>query len=593
MKDFRSVEQIFRDMQQVNEAMSPGVKRAAQALKKEMDKESNAAKKMQMADDVMKTVLGEESVDEALEYGTDKAKNTYAKATPGQTGGADEYQPELAKGVDVVIDGIPEKGGMMKKPEVKLEALDPVGKEDDDVDNDGDSDKSDKYLKNRRKVISNKIKLKGFGPDHAKGNMSNPSARAALMRKEEAELEESTPTKQQVKQAIGIARDKRYAGGNMTGAVKAMNKLNKGLAQHPKVSDELRKQNEEVEQIDEISPKLARKAAAASAAKSFEYGNSAYGDGAEKEADRLEKKSDKAYAHVKKRQGQKGVDKTNRLAGHLIYGRSRMESVEVSEKLETDGPNKYKNFDRNFGKTAAAMVGGGKAADYLAKKVKERDAMNKKNDPGSVKKGLALSVVDREKAAKKARERKMNEAFMQGLSEAKVHPAAAELKDYAVKRGGIDKGYFQSAAGHIQHHRETGRMSELVRHIKGGDTEPRDHVLDTIEKHDKALHKAVMHKAGFKKIREGMERADRQVIITKDGEKKMKPKKEIQVESMGNPTGVKIYHKNGKTGKTGSDILFTARSAAQHERDLTKMGHKITHRALMYGTKEGPRKAVK
>jgi len=33
------------------------------------------------------------------------------------------------------------------------EAMDPVGKEDEDIDNDGDSDKSDKYLSNRRKAI--------------------------------------------------------------------------------------------------------------------------------------------------------------------------------------------------------------------------------------------------------------------------------------------------------------------------------------------------------------------------------------------------------------------------------------------------------
>lgn len=36
--------------------------------------------------------------------------------------------------------------------------LDPVGKEDDDIDNDGDSDESDEYLKNRRKVISKAVK---------------------------------------------------------------------------------------------------------------------------------------------------------------------------------------------------------------------------------------------------------------------------------------------------------------------------------------------------------------------------------------------------------------------------------------------------
>jgi hypothetical protein len=33
------------------------------------------------------------------------------------------------------------------------EAMDPVGEEDEDVDNDGDSDESDKYLTNRRKAI--------------------------------------------------------------------------------------------------------------------------------------------------------------------------------------------------------------------------------------------------------------------------------------------------------------------------------------------------------------------------------------------------------------------------------------------------------
>jgi hypothetical protein len=37
------------------------------------------------------------------------------------------------------------------------EALDPVGKEDSDIDNDGDSDKSDKYLHNRRKAIGKAI----------------------------------------------------------------------------------------------------------------------------------------------------------------------------------------------------------------------------------------------------------------------------------------------------------------------------------------------------------------------------------------------------------------------------------------------------
>ena len=38
------------------------------------------------------------------------------------------------------------------------EAMDPLGKEDGDIDNDGDEDESDEYLANRRKAISKAIK---------------------------------------------------------------------------------------------------------------------------------------------------------------------------------------------------------------------------------------------------------------------------------------------------------------------------------------------------------------------------------------------------------------------------------------------------
>ena len=40
------------------------------------------------------------------------------------------------------------------------EALDPVGQEDGDVNNDGKKDKTDKYLKNRRRAISKAIAAK-------------------------------------------------------------------------------------------------------------------------------------------------------------------------------------------------------------------------------------------------------------------------------------------------------------------------------------------------------------------------------------------------------------------------------------------------
>jgi len=102
---------------------------------------------------------------------------------------------------------------------MEKKTLDPVDKkalnkdfddrEDKDIDNDGDTDSSDEYLHNRRKAVSKAmskgkgtkgqvdntsvneedkaikkvVKLKGFGPDAGKSNMSNPAARASLMRK--------------------------------------------------------------------------------------------------------------------------------------------------------------------------------------------------------------------------------------------------------------------------------------------------------------------------------------------------------------------------------------------------------------------------
>merc|ERR1711966_292002 len=59
------------------------------------------------------------------------------------------------------------------------------------------------------------------------------------------ELEEKFSPKE-IKMAIGVASDKRYAGGNMTGAVKAIDKIKKGLSGHKQVMAVLKRQNEDV-----------------------------------------------------------------------------------------------------------------------------------------------------------------------------------------------------------------------------------------------------------------------------------------------------------------------------------------------------------
>ena len=74
-----------------------------------------------------------------------------------------------------------------------------------------------------------------------------PMIKSAMKRlniKEEVELDEAKFSPKEIKMAIGIASDKRYAGGNMTGAVKAIEKIHKGLSDHPQVRAVLKRQNE-------------------------------------------------------------------------------------------------------------------------------------------------------------------------------------------------------------------------------------------------------------------------------------------------------------------------------------------------------------
>lgn len=73
------------------------------------------------------------------------------------------YEGEKKKGEQTAAA----MGGGQKK-DVKEAKLDPVGQEDADIDNDGDTDKTDKYLHNRRKAIGKAIaKKKGKKVDEA------------------------------------------------------------------------------------------------------------------------------------------------------------------------------------------------------------------------------------------------------------------------------------------------------------------------------------------------------------------------------------------------------------------------------------------
>ena len=73
---------------------------------------------------------------------------------------------------------------------------------------------------------------------------------------EKPEMKEGFSPKE-IKMAIGIASDPRYKGGNMTGAVRAIDKLKKGLSDHPQVRAVLKRQNEDIEEAMSTKEKAA------------------------------------------------------------------------------------------------------------------------------------------------------------------------------------------------------------------------------------------------------------------------------------------------------------------------------------------------
>jgi hypothetical protein len=90
---------------------------------------------------------------------------------------------------------------------------------------------------------------KGFVDGLKKIGKNDASLKKAGLTKKNIgeDIQEGRFSKQLVKQAGGIAFDKRYYMGNMTGAVNAIEKLKKGLSDDPKVKEFLRIANESAE----------------------------------------------------------------------------------------------------------------------------------------------------------------------------------------------------------------------------------------------------------------------------------------------------------------------------------------------------------
>lgn len=126
------------------------------------------------------------------------------------------------------------------------------------------------------------------------------------------ELDEGFSPKE-IKMAIGIASDPRYAKGNMTGAVTAIERMKKGLSKHPQVMAVLKRQNEDIEK-EGFASDAQRRAAFASGYK---------------EKDKKDKKEGNAFGMALKAAKDKG-EKTFVVSGKTY----NVEDYNVEEQID-------------------------------------------------------------------------------------------------------------------------------------------------------------------------------------------------------------------------------------------------------------------
>ena len=92
------------------------------------------------------------------------------------------------------------------------------------------------------KKVKDKHKNRSIGIDRAVDRMTKEEVAEAMKFSDK-----------QIKMAYGIANDKRYKGGNYTGAVRAIEKIAKGLSDHPDVKKVLKVTNESVALAEKLT----------------------------------------------------------------------------------------------------------------------------------------------------------------------------------------------------------------------------------------------------------------------------------------------------------------------------------------------------
>ena len=92
-----------------------------------------------------------------------------------------------------------------------------------------------------------------YGEPKVRGVDRTKSPWRGEVQNEKVEPVDEKASDKEVKMATGIPHDKRYVGGNMTGAISAIEKIRKNLSKHPRVTASLKAANEATKSYKDLA----------------------------------------------------------------------------------------------------------------------------------------------------------------------------------------------------------------------------------------------------------------------------------------------------------------------------------------------------
>jgi len=311
------------------------MKKKEKDMKEQMDpeeeermrkKEENKARRLSVKSRQKFRMLPKEIRKEKEKAGLDEDVMSFNDMYKEQFEAALEYY-----GVDNIRD-LPEekKAEFFKVVDVALEEA-KMAKKDHDGDGKVETSTAE-YMGSKDKAIKKAIKLKGFGPDAGKSNMSNPAARASLMKKEEVEVEEGYYKDMDIKKK----EDSLKYTPPTKSEIEADKKKDRAGKERPSISPKSVKKSvygEETEQLDEYGNPAAtpdRLAMIKRAADRVQSGAAAKDAEKRAKADMKQKGAQKGMAPTKK-----DVEEQVMSIRKVIKEGSAKEKIEAYKELNT------------------------------------------------------------------------------------------------------------------------------------------------------------------------------------------------------------------------------------------------------------------